>query len=376
MLPRPTFRLRSLAPLMLAATLVPFLAGARADDPPADPPPAGEQADDQEGASATAETPSTDAEPAKQPRVVAPQPVIDAGVVTRGSRVTVDFRLDNQGDADLAIKSVQPACGCTVASFDSRIAAGESGTVRAVVDTGAFAGPIAKSVTVLSNDPVNPRLVLTVKADIRAHVLAQPSYARLIQTRTMPPTTTEFTVASPDRDDFRVLGVDAPHDWVSAEVREATEAERIAEGRGTQWRIAVTIPGDAPVGPLLDVLKVRTNHPGQPELVVPLSGMVRPVLHLTPEKADFGSLVLAGQAREMVLTLINFGTDPVTLGAVTTDVKDATVDVREVEAGKRWRIALQLPATLPKGKLSGDLIIETSSPEQPRLEIPVTGRIG
>lgn len=363
----PSMLLRFAVALALVA-LSPALVRAQVEDDmlPADEPLASETAPDGEA----------DEEAAKQPRLVAPEPVLDAGTVARGERVTADFRIDNQGEADLVIKSVQPACGCTVASFDSRIAPGESGRVRAVVDTETFAGPIAKSVTVLSNDPVSPRLLLTVKVDVRAHVLVQPAYARLLHTRTLAPPTTGLTVASPDRDDLRILEVVTPEKWVSAEVRPATEAERIAEGIGEQWRIVVGLDAAAPVGPLRDFLEVRTNHPGQAKLLVPLSGMVRPVLHLTPEKADFGHLVLAGQARELVLTLLNFGEAPVTLGAVTTSVEGASVEVKEVEAGKRWRIALRLPATSPKGKISGELRIETSSPEMPRLEVPVSGRIG
>lgn len=302
--------------------------------------------------------------------------MLDAGEVARGNKVTAEFKIENQGDGPLEIKRVEPACGCTVASFDRVIAPGATGTVRAVVDTTGFAGPISKSVTVLSNDPATPRLVLTVKVDVRAHVVANPSYARLIHTRTLPPPSTAFTVASDDREDFTVTRVESPHEWVVATVREATAEERLADVDGRQWRVVVELAEDAPVGPLRDFLVVHTDHPGQPKLEVPLSGVVRPVLHLTPSTANFGELVLAGQAREVGLTLINFGTEPVEVRSATTDIAGAETRIQEVEAGKRWRIVVRLTPEVAKGKVDGDLVIETSSAELPRLEVPVSGRVG
>lgn len=355
--------------LALAASSAPVVA----QEAPAEPPPQAAPAAPDPGA--TPETPAA-VEPQPAPKIFAPGPVLDAGVVARGDKVTAEFFVENRGDAPLEIKRVEAACGCTVASFDRTIEPGATGKVRAVVDTSDFAGPIAKSVTVLSNDPSTPRLVLSVKVDVRAHVVAQPSYARLIHTRTLAPPSTAFTVASGDKEDFAVTRVDSPHEWVTATVREATAEERLPDVKGQQWRIEVALAADSPVGPLRDFLKVRTNHPGQPELAVPLSGVVRPVLHLTPSAAAFGELVLAGQAREVGLTLINFGTEPVEVRAASTDIAGAETTIQEVEKGKRWRIVVRLTTEVAKGKVDGELVIETTSSELPRLEVPVSGRIG
>jgi hypothetical protein len=357
----PKAQLLAALALALAATIAP------AQEPAAEPEPP-----------ATAGSPAvaTPAEPQPAPRISVAGTVLDAGAVARGEQVTAEFFLENRGEGVLEIKRVEPACGCTVASFDRTIEPGASGKVRAVVDTTDFAGPIAKSITVLSNDPSTPRLVLTVKVDVRTHVTAQPSYARLIHTRTQPPPSTELTIASGDLEDFVVTGVETPHDWVSATVREATDAERLPEVKGRQWRVEVRIAADAPVGPLRDFLRVRTNHPGQTELAVPLSGVVRPVLHLTPSTAAFGELVLAGQAREVGLTLINFGSEPVEVRSAATDVVGAETTVQVVEPGKRWRIVVRLTPEVARGKIDGELVIETSSAEMPRLEVPVSGKIG
>jgi hypothetical protein len=316
------------------------------------------------------------APPVKQPKLVADKTVIDAGRFSRGDRIEVEFTLANQGDGELDIRTVQPACGCTVASFDRQIAPGATGKVHAYVDTSNFAGVIAKALTVLSNDPVTPRLQLTIKAEVQAHVLSEPSYVRFVATRTVPTPPAGVTVYSPDDPSFKVTGVRSDLPFVTARFREATPAERLPAVQGPQWRIEAELADDAPVGPLSNFLVVTTSHPKQPELDLPLSGVVRPVLHLTPEKADFGDLTLAGQARQMVLTLINFGTAAVAVSAVSTDVAGVKAHADEVEAGKRWRIVVELPAGMAKGRIDGHLRIATSSATMPELVVPLVGRIG
>jgi Protein of unknown function (DUF1573) len=314
-------------------------------------------------------------EPAKAPKLVASETMREAGKVSRGDQITQEFELRNDGDADLAIRSVQPSCGCTVAAFDRKIEPGKTGKVKVVIHTDGFTGAIAKAVTVYSNDPATPRLVLTVKAEITAHVLAEPSYVRFVQTQTMAPETTGVTVWSPDDPKFAVTGADSTLSYVSAEVRPAADTEKVAEGTGPQWRVEVSLAADAPVGPLSDFVVLRTNHPQQATLQVPLSGVVRPVLHLSQEAARFGDISLAGQAREVVLTLINFGDQPVEVSSVHADTEGVSARAEVVESGKRWKIVVALAPSMPKGKIDAHLEIETTSPVIPELEVPVTGRI-
>jgi hypothetical protein len=356
---------------LLAAVLTtaPLLAQT---EPPAAPAtaPGAAAASAQTGAPAT--PPS---EPVKTPQLAVDKAVIDAGRVSRGERIRVEFVLENRGEGALEIRAVQPACGCTVASFDRTVAPGARGKVEAVVDTTAFSGPISKSLTVVSNDPDHPRLLLTVQAEVQAHLLSSPSTVRFVHTRTLPAETVGVTVFSPDEAGLAVTAVESLLPHVTASAREATESERVAAGTGRQWRIEATLDAEAPIGPLRDFLIVRTNHPQQSELQIPLSGVVRPVLHLTPKAAEFGELSLAGQARRMVLTLINFGAEPIEIRSVATNVEGVAARAEVVEAGKRWRVVVELAPTLPKGHVEGELRIETTSAAMPELVAPLSARI-
>src|SRR3954467_12599449 len=113
-----------------------------------------------------------------KPKAVAVEPIKDVGTVPKGDKAVADFLIRNDGDAVLEITNVQPACGCTVAEYDKTIAPGKTGKVHAVVDTSTFNGPIAKGVTVFTNDPAMPQIELTVRAKVEPYINVKPGYAR------------------------------------------------------------------------------------------------------------------------------------------------------------------------------------------------------
>ena len=309
------------------------------------------------------------------PRLVAAEPIFDAGTVSKGEKVSVDFVIENQGQADLEITDVRPSCGCTVASFDKKIAPGAKGKVHADLETIDFQGPIAKTITVLSNDPANPRLTLTIKAKIEPHVAVTPGYARYIYVQTLEPGTLSQTLWAIDYPDFQVLEVKSPYPFITTTFREAKGDEAKPEGTGRQWRIDMTIQPDAAVGPLREFLVVKTNHPKQPEVRIPISGFVRPLMHLTPQVADFGKWEKPTEPREIELSLVNFGEDAITISGVESDVPGLTATTEATEAGRRFKVKVKLEPTAKKGELKTTLRIKTSAAKMPVLELPVKATI-
>ncbi len=322
---------------------------------------------------ATTETPATP--PEKHPKLTAAELIHDAGRVIKGSRIAVQFTLENQGDADLEIKNVQPSCGCTVASFERRIAPGKAGKVRAWIDTSALSGAIEKFLIVTSNDPTTPRLQLAVKAEVLSFVTAAPSYVRILQVQSEPSATTAINLWSDGDPPLEIRGVRAPHPWIEAKARPATASELRPEGPKQQWRLEVSAAADAPLGPLDDTLVVRTNHPKQPELRIPLSGFVRPVLEAVPEVADFGKLGQGAPRTRYVVKLFNFGSSRVEVESVSTNLPFVSASVRPEQDGRRFRIELDLASDAPKGKFSGTLEISTTSPVLHKLEVPIRGKV-
>lgn len=314
------------------------------------------------------------AQPQPGQLAVVPEPVWDAGVVGRGEVVRHAFEVHNAGDVPLYLREVRAACGCTVASFDEVIPPGGVGKVTAEVTTEAFRGPIAKDLTVFTSDPTNPMLTLTVRAEIQPAVDALPGYFRFQHVQGEAPVVVEQRVWSTGLPDLAVLGVSSPLPQIAVSFRPATDAEREAGVAGRQWIVTATLASDAPTGPLTGDVVVRTSHPDQPELLLPIAGYVRPVVAASPPRLDFGAFG-GGEPRRGSVIVTNYGSAPVTVLAAETDIAGLTAKVDTREEGKRYDVALTLAADLPKGPFSGVLRLRTDSPRSPVLEVPVRGEV-
>ncbi len=108
--------------------------------------------------------------PLNQPTGSAPKLVIASlehnfGSVKAGTPLTFTFKVKNEGDADLEIKSVSPSCGCTSSEFDKVITSGKQGGITLEVkNTTGYKGDVVKNATVTTNDPNQPSFTLVLKA--------------------------------------------------------------------------------------------------------------------------------------------------------------------------------------------------------------------
>ena len=307
-----------------------------------------------------------------QPSAVFPETVIDVGAVNKGERASHEFAVQNEGDRVLEITQVKPSCGCTVAEFDKTIEPGGTGKVIAVVDTTNFKGPIAKSVKVFTNDPLNPQINLVIKANIKTLVEARPGYARFVTVYGEGAPSVTQTVWAPGRDNFAISKVESPYPFLKVSYREGAEGDDETGATGKEWRVDMTLSSDAPPGPLADFVLIHTNHPRQKLFKIPVSGFVRPILSVTPRIADFGRLEVV-EPQVASLEIRNLGESRVVLGEITSSLRELAVEVEEVEAGKLYKVILTLNPGLPKGPFEGLLTIDTTSAKQPTIEVSVRG---
>ena len=320
---------------------------------------------------------AAEAAEAAQPKAVVATPVHDAGMVPTGQKIVHDFVIENQGDAALEITAVRPACGCTVAQFDRTIAPGASGKVNAVLDTATFAGPIAKGIAVLTNDPANPRLELTVKAEVRPHLVADPGFARFLQPQHSDPGVVEQRVWTKSFDQLEIVDVTSPYPFLKVTHKPITaNAKRHQDGVGPQHELTFVLDySQAPVGSLAEFVVVETNHPQQPQIKIPVSGFVRPLVVVTPDAADFGALTLDADGANGTLILKHYGVQPLEIRAAETTIPGVEVAIEPVEAGREFNVRVQLPPDMPKGPFAGTISLSTNNPRKPTVEIPLRGTV-
>jgi hypothetical protein len=314
---------------------------------------------------------------AASPRITLVDPVKDFGTVPKGEVLNWDFTIKNTGDEDLQILRVQPACGCTVAEFDSVIAPGQTGRVVAQLRTESFQGPINKPISIQSNDPDSPTTQVAIKAIVKPYVEAHP--AGFIRFNLLQGEVAQRSVVlySEEDEPFEILGIDVPGEWITAEHEKLTGDDRVPVGRAdqNQYRVTVTLGGpDAPVGPLMDKVRIRTNSKHQPEYMLNLSGIVRPGYNVTPSVLNFGEIHTGVDPEVRVIVLrTNNPQSPAAFRIEKVESSSPALfdaDARLTAPGQ-YEVEVRLSRNAAPGQIDGDLTIYTSDAGTPVVTVPV-----
>ncbi len=94
---------------------------------------------------------------------------IDFGEIKPGDKANCDFKLTNTGQSNLIIRKTKASCGCTAVTLgDNTLAPGQSTTIRATFNSAGKHGRQHKSITVITNDPQNPEMILSISGNIAA----------------------------------------------------------------------------------------------------------------------------------------------------------------------------------------------------------------
>jgi hypothetical protein len=105
----------------------------------------------------------------KAPRIEFAKTEYDFGTIEAGQAVEYEFVFKNIGKKDLLIRRIKASCGCTtVEPAEKVIKPGMSSSFKASLKTKDLSGRNAKSITVISNDPVTPTVVLRITGTVNS----------------------------------------------------------------------------------------------------------------------------------------------------------------------------------------------------------------
>lgn len=103
----------------------------------------------------------TEDEKANAPGASFDSKTFNFGTIKQGKKIEHNFVLKNTGNSDLLIRRVWATCGCTaVAPRKTVIKPGDDTQIKAVFDSAGRKGNQKKMITVITNDPVNPKILL------------------------------------------------------------------------------------------------------------------------------------------------------------------------------------------------------------------------
>ncbi len=325
----------------------------------------------------------------KAPRLTIVEPVKDYGTIPKGEKLDWSFVVKNTGDADLQIIAAKPGCGCTVADFDKVIKPGESGKVTAHVDTTAFAGPIAKSVTLETNDPTTPTSQLTIHAIVKPYVEAFPAGFVRFSLLQGDADSQTVTIYSDEDDPFQVTSVETPapepgkDPWIKASYEKITNEADLAPNVGkpgqAQYRVKITVGGpDARVGVLAEKVRIVTNSKHQPEYLVSIAGVIRPPFRVEPTVLNFGEVTPADVAATRIVILHSNNMKAPESFVVSKAESSNSAVVTSVKPGANkgeYEVTLQIAKNAKPGDLDGTVRIFTNDKVIPVVIVPMKATI-
>jgi hypothetical protein len=299
----------------------------------------------------------------------------DAGTVAKGHVVDATFIVKNTGGTDLVISDARPSCGCTVASFDRVIKPGAEGKIHSSVDTKSFSGPISKSIVVHSNDPERPQMNLFIKAMVKPFVDVLPqAFVRFSVIK--GDTAGQDIILLSEEKGFRPTIAETSQPYVKAEILQAGDKDKIPGRSGEQYKIRINVTADAPEGLLNAPIRVATGVSQQPTIEIPVSGIVRPRVSVTPVTVNFGNFT-AGKdpiTRNIIVTNNKPGV-PVRVTHAEVSVPGFITDVVPTQDGISYTVVVKASNKVKKGALEGTVKLFTSDKERAVIEIPLRGEV-
>lgn len=210
-----------------------------------------------------------------------------------GQDVTREVTITNKGTQDLKLEVEKTSCGCTGAVLSSELLAPkQTGTLTIKMQVGGW-GTKTKTVTLRSNDPQQPQIVVTLQAEMPKTVVPNP--ARLtIQTPEGIKTQRFLSLLLPDK--ATISKISARQKSITARVLDSKSIEG-----GTLQRVEVSLSASVPAGKIVDELTIQLKDAPVPQIGVAIEGFVEPDISTEPHQLFLGQVPKGSTLRKVVV---------------------------------------------------------------------------
>jgi hypothetical protein len=315
------------------------------------------------------------AAPAGEPKLVIDKMVYDFGTTSLVQQLSGKFLIKNGGTGILELKKPKTSCGCTVAALKTdKLAAGEETDLSFTMNVATVSrGHAEKSITVYSNDPKTPTVVLPVRAEIVMVYDYSPANIGLADMHLGA--TTNFVIHV-KRNDGKPLGI------TRVEVNGGftnIHAKLVAsESSPSEATAEVEITGDAARRISACNIGFYGVNANPALFTVPVNGRIVGDIMLDRETL-FWAIVnpndwpgaQSAMVTQMVKVVASLPDQKLTLSNPTCTVPEVKVSITPVDDGKSYEIVAAVPKA-PKEISRGTIKVETNYKSQPTIDIPVT----
>lgn len=233
-------------------------------------------------------------------------------------------------------------------------------------------GQTIKQALVMTNDPNTPRATLGVRGNVWAPIVVVPRGAQLVGVvGENISTVVRLTSDKKEALKLTVVSVSEP-DKVTVNLAEL-EKGRVYELRLENLR--------SQPGRYKGEVKISTNYPEKPDLVIPILGYIKQVIGLRPTTLSFGrlskemlrKLITRGRfMRRPLIVVLNAGKDLKIDNVETQKKLYKMVDIREMQPGRMFQLNIEANLQkLSEGENIDLLKIHTNQEGHKVVEVPV-----
>ena len=303
------------------------------------------------------------------PRITLDRTVYDFGEIRPQSKNTATFRLTNSGKGILRISDVQKCCGAVIKLDKKELAVGESGVLTAEYFAGSALQQLNKKIRLLTNDPRNPQIDLTITGKVMQTLVWTPARFE-IATYKEEIVCPEITVKSLDGRPFAIKGFGATGQCLTADFDPNSKASEFTlKPKADRARLEAQASS-------MGRVKIDVAHRDYEAIYLDFE--IKPVFEITPQRI-FVVNAEPGQAVLRTLQLQDRRT--ASSSDISREIESvkfkngARVEVRGVTSigrGCEMNLAMWPPADQMRGSLWSDqLVIQMKEGRQVTLPVHI-----
>jgi hypothetical protein len=310
------------------------------------------------------EAPKDAPKAAGKPKIKFDKTVYDFGKTSQVERVTGTFTFENVGDGVLKMGKPVTSCGCTVAGVKPEtLQPGDKGELTFTLNMGRARASLQKQITVESNDPENPKTVLTVKADyVPLYDISPISF--YLNMHKGDTTNLTAHVTRTDGKPFTVAKLKPSQSWIDAKIEP--------EPNSTNQSVKIVASLKPEGGPryFSESVNAFVDESAQPAFTLMFSGRLMGDLTMTPESLYWPITDPDKALTSRRIVVRSSLSDKLEITNVTSTLKEVNVETVPKEDGKSLELVAKL-SSVPNTTTNGVIRFDTNIPSQPKVEVPV-----
>ena len=292
-------------------------------------------------------------------------PIYDFGKALGGSKIKHTFTIKNIGKKPLEILSVTETCTCTASVLSQdEIPPGKTGSISSVLTVPSGNGQMNESLLVLTNDPTQNTLTLTLKGEVFTPLKTFPELIAFGNQKPLKdPVTKQISLHLQEETEIQSVRTNSKYIKAALKIRDKIPY------------VDIQFLPTLPAGKFSHHILVDYTYKGERGThKVSTFGEIIGELRVVPNRLFFG-LIKDPASFSKTITISSRNTQPFKIISAESSTKLVKVTIAKDENETRYQLTTALSPEAKSGEVSGEVIIHTSSSVQPTVRVPFFGII-